>query len=74
MTGKPTKRKGEKLPLSEQLRKAIEGSDFSRYRIAKESGVAESTISQFMTGKRSMSLASIDAILEVLDLELTPRQ
>ena len=68
-----TKRK-KKLKLSEQLKAAIEASELSRYRIAIEAGIAQSSMSQFMTGKRSMSLANVDAIAEVLDLELTPRQ
>jgi transcriptional regulator with XRE-family HTH domain len=67
-------KKKQKLRFSEQLRAAIEASELSQYRIAQESGIARSSLSQFMTGKRSMSLANIDAILEVLDLELTPRQ
>lgn len=68
------KKKGKQLRFSEQLKAAIEASELTQYRIAKESGIARSSLSQFMTGKRSMSLANIDAILEVLDLELTPRQ
>ncbi len=69
-----TKAKKKRLRFSDQLKAAIEASELSQYRIAKESGIARSSLSQFMTGKRSMSLANIDAILEVLDLELTPRQ
>lgn len=68
------KKKGKQLRFSQQLKAAIEASELTQYRIAKESGIARSSLSQFMTGKRSMSLANIDAILEVLDLELTPRQ
>ncbi len=68
------KKKGKQLRFSEQLKAAIEASELTQYRIAKESGIARSSLSQFMTGKRSMSLANIDSILEVLDLELTPRK
>jgi transcriptional regulator with XRE-family HTH domain len=70
---KATKNEVNRL-FSEQLKAAIEASELTQYRIAKESGIARSSLSQFMTGKRSMSLANIDAIIEVLDLELTPRQ
>ena len=70
MAKKRSKQNQGKLPLSEQLRKAIDGSELSRYRIAKEAGVAQSTISQFMNGKRSLSLKGIDRIAELLDLEL----
>ena len=75
LTGKGVrKRRKARIPFSDQLKKAIEEAELSRYRIAKNSGVAESTISQFMAGKRSMSLANIDAILEVLDLEISPKE
>lgn len=69
-----TKKRKRRLLFSEQLKQAIDASELSRYRIAQESGVAQSTMSQFMTGKRAMSLANIDAILDVLDLEIVPRQ
>jgi transcriptional regulator with XRE-family HTH domain len=74
MAVKKSKKSGVQLLFSEQLRAAIEASELTQYRIAKESGIARSSLSQFMTGKRSMSLANIDAIIEVLDLKLTPRQ
>ncbi len=74
MAEKKSKKSGVQLLFSEQLRVAIEASELTQYRIAKESGIARSSMSQFMTGKRSMSLANIDAIIEVLDLKLTPRK
>ena len=70
MAKKRSKQNQGKLPLSEQLRQAIDGSELSRYRISKDSGVAQSTISQFMNGKRSLSLPAIDRIAELLDLGL----
>jgi transcriptional regulator with XRE-family HTH domain len=70
---KKAKKNGAHLRFSEQLRAAIEASELTQYRIAKESGIARSSLSQFMTGKRSMSLANIDAIIEVLNLELSVR-
>jgi plasmid maintenance system antidote protein VapI len=70
MAKRRTKQKPGKIPLSDQLRQAIDGAELSRYRIAKEAGVAQSTISQFMNGKRSLSLQAIDRIAELLDLEL----
>ena len=70
MAKKKAKNNSVKLRFSEQLKAAIEASELTQYRIAKKSGIARSSLSQFMTGKRSMSLANIDAIIEVLDLEL----
>jgi|688.fasta_scaffold1186525_1 transcriptional regulator with XRE-family HTH domain len=70
---KKTKKK-TKLPFSEQLKELIEGADMSRYRIAKDSGVPQSTLSSFVKGRRALSLMNIDRICELLDLELVPRK
>ena len=59
--------------LSEQLRRAIQQSELSRYRIAKESGVSQSVLSLFCSGKRGLSLKAADALVRLLDLELKPR-
>jgi len=68
------KRKQPKLSFSEQLIQAIESSELTRYRIAKDSGVAQSTLSQFVNGHRALSLANIDKVCDFLDLELVPRK
>jgi predicted transcriptional regulator len=73
MAKKKTKGKG-RLPFSERFKQAIDGSGLTRYRIAKDSGVAQSTISQFMNGKRSLSLKAVDRIAEVIDLEFISKQ
>ena len=73
-TKKRKRKRKKKLPFSEQLKEAIKASELTNYAIAKEAGIARSSLSQFMTGKRSISLANIDAIIEVLDLEISPRQ
>jgi len=68
------KKKQMKLLFSEQLIHAIESSALTRYRIAKDSGVAQSTLSQFVNGNRALSLANINKVCELLDLELVPRK
>jgi transcriptional regulator with XRE-family HTH domain len=62
-----------KTPFSEQLKQRIEESELTRYRIAKESGVAQSTLSSFVNGQRALSLTNIDKICDLLDLQLVPR-
>ncbi len=59
------------VPLTEQLRRAIAESGLSRYRIAKETGISESTLSQFHRGHRGLSMHAIDAIGALLDLRIT---
>jgi len=60
----------KRLPFSEQLRSAIESSKLTRYEIWKQSGVAQSTLSEFVHGNRTLSMKNIDAVCEVLGLSL----
>lgn len=69
----PKKLLKKPIPFSEQLKEQIDASGLSRYRIWKETGVAQSTLSGFMNGNRALSLANIDKIVATLDLELKPR-
>jgi transcriptional regulator with XRE-family HTH domain len=62
--------KRKKKPISEQLIEAIEASDLSRYRISKETGIAQSTLSEFVNGNRWLSLQNIDLVCDLLGLEL----
>ena len=64
-----------RVRLSEQVRRAVDASGLSRYRIAKEIGVSESTMSRFMAGKGGLSLANLDALADLLGLDIAaPRR
>src|SRR5215472_8763378 len=54
--------------FSDQIRGAIEASSITRYALAKQAGIAESALSRFMSGKQSISLATLDRIAENLGL------
>ena len=57
--------------LSEQLRDAIEQSRASRYKIAKATGVSQSTLSKFVLGTRpGLSFDAMDRVAEYLGLVL----
>jgi len=56
--------------LSDQLREAIECSDLTRYRISQETGISEATLSRFATGRGGLSMAAMDKIGELLNLEI----
>ncbi len=59
---KATSRRQSHVPLTEQLRKAVLRCGVTRYRIAKETGVSESALAQFVNGHRGLSMEAMDAI------------
>jgi transcriptional regulator with XRE-family HTH domain len=64
-----------RVKLSDQVRRAVDASGLSRYRIAKTIGVAESTMSRFMAGKGGLSLANLDTLADLLGLNVAaPRR
>ena len=59
-----------KRKLTDQLRKAIDAGDKTRYQIAKETGIDEATLSRFIRGKGGLSMEGLDAIGECLGLRI----
>jgi transcriptional regulator with XRE-family HTH domain len=57
--------------FSDQLRKAIDNSNLSRYAICKEIGVPQSLLSRFMHGKGGLSVETIDKLCKLLRVNLT---
>ncbi|MHB1033514.1 MAG: helix-turn-helix domain-containing protein [Pirellulales bacterium] len=64
----------KRIKLSDQLRRAIQESPKTRYRIWQETGLAESTLSKFMSGKGGLSVEGLDKIADCLGLNLTTEQ
>lgn len=58
-------------PLTDQLRQAIDDSGLTRYRIAKETGISEPTLSKFYLGQRGLSMEALNALGEFLQLTIT---
>lgn len=63
-----------RIPVSESLRKAIQESGLSLYRVAKDAGIGYASLHRFMSGERSVSLDVFDRICESLGLELVAAQ
>jgi transcriptional regulator with XRE-family HTH domain len=63
----------KRLKFSDQLRRAVDASRLSRYRIAKMLGVSESLLSRFMAGKW-LGQETLDALTELLDLKIVTGQ
>lgn len=57
-------------PISQQLREAIDASGMSRYRICKELGLPESTMSHFMAGDCGLALTTVDRLGKLLGLKI----
>jgi len=59
-----------RLRFSDQLRWAVDQSGLSRYEICKRANLDQSVMHRFMHAKSGLSIASIDAICEVLGLRI----
>ena len=57
--------------FSDQIRAAVDASDLTRYRICKNAGIDHGAFSNFMAGRRGMSLESLDRLTAVLGLRVT---
>lgn len=61
------------MAVSDTLRRAIEGSGMTRYRIAQETGINESTLSRFVASGKGLSMDNCDRLCAYLGLELKPK-
>lgn len=62
--------KRKRLTLNDKVRRAVDASGMSRYAICKTSGVEQAAMSRFMAGKRGLTLTTLDALADVLGLDL----
>lgn len=59
--------------LLKVIRQAIKASGQTRYRISKETGIAQSNLSRLMSGETGLSVETIERLAEYLQLEITVR-
>jgi len=59
--------------LLNMMRKAMETSGQSRYRISKETGIAESVLSRFMSGETALTVETVERLADYLGLEIVLR-
>jgi transcriptional regulator with XRE-family HTH domain len=57
--------------ILDTLRRAIREGDKSRYRLAQESGLAESALSRLMSGERGLSIEAAEKLAAALELVIT---
>lgn len=64
------KKRSNSKTLTDQLRQAMDDSGITRYRIAKETGISEATLSKFYLGQRGLSMKALNALGEYLQLTI----
>ena len=62
----------KRTKLSEQIRAAVVASGLRRSAICKSLGIDKGLMSRFMTGKGGLAMANLDALGDMLKLELKP--
>ena len=67
---KMAKKRTKRRMLTDQLRQAIDDSGMTRYRISKETGISEATLSKFYLGQRGLSMEALNALGECLELTI----
>ena len=63
-----------RVKLSDQLRRAVDESGLSRYRICKETGIDQGMFSHFMAGRVALGLGNVDALADLLELDIVARK
>ena len=65
---------GKRADIEDQLRRAIEESPVTQYKLAKISGIDKGILSRFIRGERTITLTTAARLAEALDLELRPSE
>lgn len=61
------------MQLSDQIRAAVNAAGVSRYAICKATGLDKATMSRFMAGHVGLSLPTLNALGDVLGLDVVAR-
>jgi transcriptional regulator with XRE-family HTH domain len=56
--------------FTDQIRQAVRTSGLSRYRIGKDTGIDQASLSRFMSGKGGLSMDNLDKLAELLRLSV----
>ena len=59
------------MKVTEQIRKLVAEAPISQYRICMLADISPANLSEFMSGKRGLSLRTLDALGMVLGLTVT---
>ncbi len=56
--------------MTDQVRRAIDDSGVTRYRIAQDTGIDESSLAKFYHGTRGLTQDNLDRLFEYLGLRV----
>ena len=65
--------KAKRVKLSNQVRQAVDACGVSRYRLSKATGLSQSQLSRFMAGHIGLSMHALDALADVMGLDVVAR-
>ena len=60
--------------FSDQIRRVVDRSGLSRYRICQEIDLDEGKMSRFMAGKSGLSIKSLDRLAKLLGLTVSVKK
>ena len=66
--------KRQTTTITEAIKVAMEESGISRYQIAKDTGILQTSLSRFIRGETSLRLDKADLLAEYLGLELVKKR
>ena len=61
----------KRMKLSDQIRQANAQAPMTRYRICKQIGFSEATMSRFMSGRAGLSMDVLDRVADVVGMTIT---
>ena len=61
------------IDLLDTIRKAVEASDKTCYRISKDTGLSPSQLSRLLSRERGLRVETLQMLAEYLDLEIVIR-
>ena len=58
------------MKMTDQMRQAIDDSGLTRYQIAQDTGIDESSLAKFYNGHRGLSVDALDRLFKYLGLRI----
>ena len=61
------------VSFSDQMRKVIKDCKLTRYRIGKETGIDQATLTRFMLGERGLTMKTLEVLAEFLEIHIVAK-